>query len=80
MLESIYKPKQENEYFEVYRKNEILMAIKTNKNMIKLKNQFTEKFKQHHHIYTKLKGLNKVPLPLLAQVLARRTAELLETK
>ena len=33
------------------------MAIKTNKNMIKLKNQFTEKFKQHHHIYTKLKGL-----------------------
>ena len=57
MLESIYKPKQENEYFEVYRKSEILMAIKTNKNMIKLKNQFTEKFKQHHHIYTKLKGL-----------------------
>ena len=30
MLESIYKPKQENEYFEIYRKNEILMAIKTN--------------------------------------------------
>ena len=25
--------------------------------MSKLKNQFTEKFKQHHHIYTKLKGL-----------------------
>ena len=57
MLESIYKPKEQNEYFEVYRKNEILMAIKTNKNMSKLKNQFVEKFKQHHHIYTKLKGL-----------------------
>ena len=34
-----------------------LVAIKTNKNMSKLKNQFAEKFKQHHHVYTKLKVL-----------------------